>query len=330
VATVGRTGTLIEWIQYTAYGSAITNPPGNADFNGDGGVDGSDTEAFFVAYAAGLLSADVNNDGSVTGDDVEAFDDIWDTGLYPTGGVGAFTAIRIGYAGYQWDGSVNIDSERAYTGAMAGLYHVRHRVYDPEMGRWTRRDPIGYVDGMGLYEYVGSGIVVGIDPSGNSYLPTQPSIDDTSCGPGWMYDAVRRQCVRIGAEVCCRQARVNRALTWIEHCEIVLMPPNESCESWAQTDPLTRSYPLSVSPSGSMPDGTPCSNATPSSIYNCLLTNPHCNGSTLPHSNCQTSVIDRQSTCCVTSDFYRQWYAHPAVYAPGTAFFRGIWLLFND
>jgi len=170
VATVGRTGTLIEWMQYTAYGSAITNPPGNADFNGDGGVDGSDTEAFFDAFKAGLLSADVNNDGSVTGDDVQAFSDFWDAGYYPKPGVCSFTAIRIGYAGYQWDGSVNIDLERAYTGAMAGVYHVRFRVYDPEMGRWTRRDPIGYVDGMGLYEYVRSQPSLRLDTDGKQSL----------------------------------------------------------------------------------------------------------------------------------------------------------------
>ncbi|MBK9189401.1 MAG: hypothetical protein IPM33_10650 [Phycisphaerales bacterium] len=33
------------------------------------------------------------------------------------------------------------------------------------MGRWTRRDPLGYVDGMGLCEYVGMA-VIGRDPNG--------------------------------------------------------------------------------------------------------------------------------------------------------------------
>jgi len=54
---------------------------------------------------------------------------------------------------------------------MAGLYHVRFRVYDPEMGRWTRRDPIGYVDGMGLYEYVRGKAVASRDPNGLLSLP---------------------------------------------------------------------------------------------------------------------------------------------------------------
>ena len=42
---------------------------------------------------------------------------------------------RILYAGYFWD-------------AESGLYHVRHRMYHPTLGRWMQRDPAGYVDGM--------------------------------------------------------------------------------------------------------------------------------------------------------------------------------------
>jgi RHS repeat-associated protein len=37
--------------------------------------------------------------------------------------------------------------------AETGLYHVRHRYYHPGLGRWLSRDPIGYVDGMNVYEY---------------------------------------------------------------------------------------------------------------------------------------------------------------------------------
>jgi len=46
------------------------------------------------------------------------------------------------------------------------MYHVRNRVYDAENGRWTRRDPLGYVDGMGLYEYCRSWAVEARDPYG--------------------------------------------------------------------------------------------------------------------------------------------------------------------
>jgi len=51
-----------------------------ADFNRDGGVDGSDVEAFFVRWEAGESNADVNLDGGVDGADVEAFIVVWQAG----------------------------------------------------------------------------------------------------------------------------------------------------------------------------------------------------------------------------------------------------------
>lgn len=51
-----------------------------ADFNCDGGVDGSDIEAFFLAWEAGHASADVNQDGGVDGSDVEGFFVPWEAG----------------------------------------------------------------------------------------------------------------------------------------------------------------------------------------------------------------------------------------------------------
>ena len=50
------------------------------DFNHDGGVDGADIEAFFIAWANGDPSADINHDGAVTGADVEAFFALWELG----------------------------------------------------------------------------------------------------------------------------------------------------------------------------------------------------------------------------------------------------------
>ncbi|MCX5691585.1 MAG: hypothetical protein NTV94_17635, partial [Planctomycetota bacterium] len=52
----------------------------SADFNCDGGVDGGDIEAFYVAWSAGDLSADANQDGGVDGSDVEAFMAAWSAG----------------------------------------------------------------------------------------------------------------------------------------------------------------------------------------------------------------------------------------------------------
>ena len=48
----------------------------------------------------------------------------------------------------------------------SGLYHVRRRVYHPTLGRWLQRDPLGYVDGMSVYEYCGGTATLTLDPMG--------------------------------------------------------------------------------------------------------------------------------------------------------------------
>ncbi|MBX3383116.1 MAG: hypothetical protein KF864_06365 [Phycisphaeraceae bacterium] len=58
----------------------VTPPPCVADFNGDGGVDGADVEAFFLAWEVAQPQADINEDGGVDGGDVEAFFLAWELG----------------------------------------------------------------------------------------------------------------------------------------------------------------------------------------------------------------------------------------------------------
>ncbi len=55
-------------------------PPCAADFNQDGGVDGSDVGAFFATWEGGLTCGDVNLDGGVDGSDVTSFFDVWEDG----------------------------------------------------------------------------------------------------------------------------------------------------------------------------------------------------------------------------------------------------------
>jgi hypothetical protein len=57
-----------------------SSQPCPADFNNDGGVDGADIDAFFVAWEAGEASADVNQDGGVDGVDVATFFTAWEAG----------------------------------------------------------------------------------------------------------------------------------------------------------------------------------------------------------------------------------------------------------
>ncbi|MBS0198006.1 MAG: hypothetical protein JSR77_14715 [Planctomycetes bacterium] len=54
--------------------------PCPADFNQDGGIDGSDVGAFFEQWEAGNPSGDVNQDGGTDGADVEYFFQRWSAG----------------------------------------------------------------------------------------------------------------------------------------------------------------------------------------------------------------------------------------------------------
>ena len=47
-----------------------------------------------------------------------------------------------------------------------GLYYMRARYYDAEVGRFISEDPIGFGGGINLYAYVGGNPINLIDPSG--------------------------------------------------------------------------------------------------------------------------------------------------------------------
>jgi RHS repeat-associated protein len=61
-----------------------------------------------------------------------------------------------------------------------GLYYYRNRYYHAQLGRFVGRDPIGYEDGVNLYQFVRSMPTQATDPLGNA-------IQFTSPGEAWTF-----------------------------------------------------------------------------------------------------------------------------------------------
>jgi RHS repeat-associated protein len=53
-----------------------------------------------------------------------------------------------------------------YTDAETGFVLCTHRYYDPKVGRWISRDPIGFSGGINLYSYCQGNPINRVDPSG--------------------------------------------------------------------------------------------------------------------------------------------------------------------
>jgi RHS repeat-associated protein len=68
----------------------------------------------------------------------------------------ATTDVTLGHQG------LSLDAE-------TGLYYNRARMLHPTLGTFTSRDPLGYVDGASLYEYVRGRPITGQDPTGLYY-----------------------------------------------------------------------------------------------------------------------------------------------------------------
>jgi RHS repeat-associated protein len=159
------TGTVLEWVKYLAYGRQFGHPGGDLDGNGHSNVDDATELVNLMGTGGYRITADVNLDGDADADDLDFF-------TWGSMGWGTLSLVgnRFGYAGYQ------------HAPELAGtVWEARNRWLDSVTGVWSRRDPLGYVDGMNLYQYVRGMALVWVDPTGAIAVPCASA---TGCGGG--------------------------------------------------------------------------------------------------------------------------------------------------
>jgi len=155
-------GVIQERTKYSAYG--VPTCLASADYDGNGVVNSTDDTKFQADLSATDPLSDFNFDGATDFFDYLDFAAAYSTQLGESNGRGVLSRSavgnRFGYAGYQWDPAI------AGAAVIGGKWHVRHRVLDAERGTWLTRDPMEFVDGESVYEYVRGGPSNSVDSMG--------------------------------------------------------------------------------------------------------------------------------------------------------------------
>jgi RHS repeat-associated protein len=102
--------------------------------------------------------------------------------------VAAYDAYGNAIPGYEGTSAFRYAGQARYYLDSTGLNYLKARYYDPALGRFILRDPIGYDGGINLYEYVGGNPINGLDPDG-LFCVHWPSFK--SCMKGAVLNAVR-------------------------------------------------------------------------------------------------------------------------------------------
>ena len=75
------------------------------------------------------------------------------------------------------------NAQHLYTGRSlitgTGLYDYRFRVLEPDSGRFNQRDPLGYINGLNIYSYVGNNPGNYIDPFGLKFIDPNTGFADS-------------------------------------------------------------------------------------------------------------------------------------------------------
>ena len=106
-----------------------------------------------------------------------------------------------------------------YLDSETGLVYYNYRYYSPELGRWTKRDPIGEDGGLNLYAMVGNDSVSKIDIWGRRPKegePMQISSRSKKSGVDPFPDWWLKPCPCAGKKCCKKEA-------WVELLKVYLV-----------------------------------------------------------------------------------------------------------
>ncbi|MCP4591167.1 MAG: RHS repeat-associated core domain-containing protein [bacterium] len=104
-------------------------------------------------------------------------------------------ATRYGYAGaWGYEGGTELWGS---SGTAPGILHVGARYYDPALGRFLQRDPIGIDGGLNVYAFVMNSPLAFVDPSGLS-IDDPPGWDNPTI-PGGIAPA--KKCSKLGQDI---------------------------------------------------------------------------------------------------------------------------------
>ena len=302
VAILTSAGKQMEQVRYSAYGVPFGIPAG--DTNADGGVVATPDIAQITAWTSGAYNVrgDFDLDGDVDNDDVSIVSSNFGKSVgwgkltvgpndTLTGFVGGF---RKGYCGYEHDGT------------NPKIMHVRHRAYLADLGRWTRRDPLGYVDGGSLYEYCRSTPMSGLDPMGLWYWNgnAPPAHNGPRPSQGAPREPVLATTRNSGAAPACLQ------LTWTAQADApIAYITTQGCPDFDRPIAIsaaTEDY-YSKCSSGSLSVGcTPCSLGPARSLEPTVSivtgsgTSRLCSASA--YGQCTRQVTERTGTCGSSPD----------------------------
>jgi RHS repeat-associated protein len=122
-------------------------------------MQGNGNDYFYYQNGLGSVSHITNSNGLIV--EQYEYDTYGNVSIYD----GNFSVITVS----------SIDNPYLYTGrrldSETGLYFYRARYYSSIYGRFLQRDPLGYIDGMSMYSYVGGNPQNWIDPLGLNKFP---------------------------------------------------------------------------------------------------------------------------------------------------------------